>query len=286
MPPTYEILENAKVYRCHAYFATGEKGIVGFFVLLIMLTWLLPVASLASGGVVTSYPLRLAVSMSFTLCCVLLLALFVNREIRQVRYIIAQGALTRVGSTSRRTVRFASVTTLRRGPFGMIELRSPESVIRIPLIVAGLPRLIDDIREGLDGAGSPVVPDGGNIDALRRRAVVNELSTARLQREFPRAWIAAQWFFVLGAAAARFLWHWPLFLAVAWALVGMVMPVAALAAADLLLSRRAHAALRTGRDPADVDEDRVLIIVGAAALLVYLAAGIAARIALEALMAR
>jgi hypothetical protein len=271
-------MEKAFTYQRHLRYT--HHFVLGAIAGAIVLSWVVPQILYWTDFVYLRSTTRLSLYLTFTLLALGMLVLRAGRELRDTVYIVTNDRLvvrtpTRVGS-----MLFEAVESFRyrrvAGLVGYGELRSGDTVIRLPAIIRDLSGLVSMVRRLLDEAGRDSVYDREEIERFILRSRVNDLSEERTYDAMPAVSLTA-----LGAALLSFIvavriWHLPLLFAIAWSLLSGIVPAASYLVSNTLVSAAVRRRMKRGLDtPESVDPRQYYVAVGGAALVLYLALGIA-----------
>lgn len=158
--------------------------------------------------------------------------------------------------------------------FGLV--RSRDATIRITFRTQNLPALISSLQSSLAARGRAAAYSEKNVGRFLAAARRAEQTDARLRSLMPFLAGVSALASAVSAATAIFLWWFPVFLSLLWAVFGLLLFVNAIRAAEFMLSRGTPPAEAAGEAGANFAAPaRAYFLCGLAAFTIYLCCGIA-----------
>ncbi|MBD3419692.1 MAG: hypothetical protein GF398_06200 [Chitinivibrionales bacterium] len=222
-------LEGA-TYRCFPYFFQGRRAIWSFFGFLIGPAWLLPLFALTSTQAPLLEILKFSTAVSVTMVLGALIANTLNDEIINTRYQIAHARCTKKSPGTLASIAFENVTYVGKKKilfltFGCV-VRSRKGEIFLPVIIDQLPRLLEQIVDGVSRAGAE--------SAINREEIVDSMILSRTNQRvtdiiyecLPDLGIQSRIYMIIGLIAARFYWYLILPYAFGFMIFSGIVPIA------------------------------------------------------------
>jgi len=213
---------------------------------------------------------EIAVFVSVTVLFLGIVRLIFARDMLRTVVDISDTAIQKSGAARIVRVEFSRVTTFayRHAPglFGFGVIAYPHGSIMLSFFIRDLPKLIADVRAGIDRCGGGAAYEPSNIDRFSRAAFLAEGRNERLRRFFPNLFSVLVMVLIVAMVTAIFLWHFPVVLAVLWAAVVLVLYLLSITVAEVVLSAQGP-----GRHP---DETCTYFATGLVACVACLCLGI------------
>lgn len=217
-----------KNYTISAGLSGSERmGLLGFGGLLLI-CWTLSMAGLmfSTPGVFSFY-LRLSLDMTLTFVFVLLIRLFLTKEMRQTVFTVTDTALLKKNPYRLITLYYEEIAGLRfvAIPFigRFLSVRHSRGSVRIPLRVAHCSDLIKSVLDSMAQSGPVASTSERAVSRYIKAVFIGEKSDSRLRRMTPVFTLAILLTVCAGIFSSFFIWDLPLYAVFVWLLYGLLI---------------------------------------------------------------
>jgi hypothetical protein len=133
-------------FKLPRHFVFIEMVLFSLISTLMIFAWLPAILSIFTYNMVLPSALRAALFLNVTAVCLILLILFMKRELRSVEFIINDEVVVRKGLTSLRQIRIAAIQTVSFVKFpvtgGVIVIETSRGSLTVPLMLADITRFV------------------------------------------------------------------------------------------------------------------------------------------------
>ena len=254
-------------------FLYAELMLLSLISALMILAWIPAVLSLITYGSLLASALRAAVFLNLTAVTLILLVLFVKRELRRFIFFMTDEHLG-VGTPSRnRKIRLAAVesVSLLRFPLGggVVIIESGDGSLTIPLIFENCYDLFTGLREVLN-RNKPDISTATDWETIRRACSLSEMAAHRAEKVFTTILTACIAMLPVGFLVGAVYWNMSVVPLMLWSIIGPLFPIAAYGSADLILRTAFVRSDDAGGVMRKPDENRILTRTALVFFLLYL----------------
>lgn len=138
-------------FKLPRHFVFIEMVLFSLISTLMIFAWLPAILSIFTYNTVLPSALRAALFLNVTAVSLVLLILFMKRELRSVEFIINDEVIVRKGLTSLRQIRVSAIQTITMLKFpvtgGVIVIETPGGSLTVPLMLANISRFVTVLEQ-------------------------------------------------------------------------------------------------------------------------------------------
>ncbi|MBD3320733.1 MAG: hypothetical protein GF350_06535, partial [Chitinivibrionales bacterium] len=175
-----------KIYKYQRYLLRGHAALYGLVLFALLFFWSIPWLIRFAGYMVIPEYYKMRIYLSITVLLFAGLVHFLSKEFKGTLYIVSDEKLELRQPYKKIVLYFENVTRFRyvEMPFvrGFAVISTPDLSIRLPFVIEHFSALVEAIYENLKRNNNEQVIAGEEYERLKRNALLNEQTTARIYR--------------------------------------------------------------------------------------------------------
>ena len=212
------------------HFVFTEMVLFSLISTLMIFAWLPAILSLFTYNTVLPSAMRAVLFLNGTAVCLILLVLFIKREIRSVEYIINDEVIVRKGLTNIKQVRIAEIqsVTLLKFPVtgGVIVIESARGSLTVPLILENIREFVTVLEQVCRSAKEGFRFSSVQFDDLMRAVTFAELKQQRTSAVFRPLLTLCISLLPVNVFVGAVFWDMSIVPLMLWAIAGPLYPIA------------------------------------------------------------
>jgi hypothetical protein len=241
--------ENNFSFKYQKRYIYIELIITAISAIVLISVWSPTIYTKIGYGIIVPSAVRAATFVTLTLTMIILLALYIQKEILKIEFIITDERLIVKSPYRMKSILYSQITSvsLVRFPLhnGFLKITSTEQDLSIPLYIEDMEEFVQSFATGLVRYGNAEVLDRECITSLKETSKISSTSYRRAQNAFKPIFLASMFLLLFNLFVGNNYWQLTFFKQLFWCGSSWLLPVIFYIISDQYLNHLVKHAIKT-----------------------------------------